>query len=99
MLKRALVAQALQFPELARLAHEEGWLRGVRAVAQILAAFAARGQIDVAEPMIAADLFISLIIGRSAQTQLYGLAVDPDMQERRRKAAVKLFLDGLKPRD
>lgn len=99
MLKRALVAQALQFPDLARLAHEEGWLRGVRAVAQILSAFARRGQIAVAEPMIAADLFISLIIGRSAQTQLYGLAVDPDMQERRRKAAVKLFLDGLKPRD
>lgn len=96
MLKRALVAQALQFPDLARLAHEEGWLRGVRAVAQILEAFAKRGQITVPEPEIAADLFISLIIGRSAQTQLYGLPVDPEMQERRRAAAVRLFLDGVR---
>ena len=96
MLKRALMAQATQFPDLARLAHEEGWLRGVRAVAQILDAFGKRGQIAVAEPEIAADLFISLIIGRSSQTQLYGLAVDPEMQERRRAAAVRLFLDGVR---
>ncbi|GJD35084.1 TetR/AcrR family transcriptional regulator [Methylobacterium aerolatum] len=96
MLKRALVAQALQFPDLARLAHEEGWMRGVRAVAQILDAFEKRGQIAVPEPEIAADLFISLIIGRSAQTQLYGLPVDPEMQERRRAAAVRLFLDGVR---
>ena len=32
MLRRTLAAQAVQFPELAKLAHEEGWLRGVRAI-------------------------------------------------------------------
>ena len=33
------------FPELAKLAHEEGWLRAVRAVASLLRRPAARGQI------------------------------------------------------
>ncbi|MEH3063715.1 MULTISPECIES: TetR/AcrR family transcriptional regulator [Methylobacterium] len=98
MLKRNLVAQALQFPELARLAHEEGWLRGVRAVAQLLDAFARRGRIAVADPEIAADLFLSLVLGRSSQATLYGIATDPEAQERRRQAAVRLFLDGVRPR-
>lgn len=98
MLKRNLVAQALQFPDLARLAHEEGWLRGVRAVAQLLAAFARRGRITVADPEIAADLFLSLVLGRSSQAALYGIETDPEMQERRRQAAVRLFLDGVRPR-
>ncbi|WP_457106673.1 TetR/AcrR family transcriptional regulator [Methylobacterium sp. P5_C11] len=98
MLKRNLVAQALQFPELARLAHEEGWLRGVRAVAQMLDAFARRGRIAVTDPEIAADLFLSLVLGRSSQATLYGIATDPEAQERRRQAAVRLFLDGVRPR-
>ena len=98
MLKRNLVAQALQFPELARLAHEEGWLRGVRAVARLLDAFARRGRIAVADPEIAADLFLSLVLGRSSQATLYGIATDPEAQERRRQAAVRLFLDGVRPR-
>ncbi|MCJ2099637.1 TetR/AcrR family transcriptional regulator [Methylobacterium sp. E-046] len=98
MLKRNLVAQALQFPELARLAHEEGWLRGVRAVAQLIEAFARRGRIAAADPEIAADLFLSLVLGRSSQAILYGIATDPETQERRRAAAVRLFLDGVRPR-
>lgn len=98
MLKRNLVAQALQFPELARLAHEEGWLRGVRAVAQLLEAFARRGRIAVADPELAADLFLNLVLGRSSQAALYGIEADPEAQERRRQAAVRLFLDGVRPR-
>src|ERR1700732_2334567 len=63
MLRRTLAAQAVQFPELAKLAHEEGWLRGVRAVAILLEQFADRGQIKIDDPAIAADLFLSLVLG------------------------------------
>ena len=72
--------------------------RGVRAVAQMLDAFARRGRIAVADPEIAADLFLSLVLGRSSQATLYGIATDPEAQERRRQAAVRLFLDGVRPR-
>ena len=47
---------------------------------------------------IAADLFLSLVLGRSSQAALYGIEADPEMQERRRQAAVRLFLDGVRPR-
>jgi TetR/AcrR family transcriptional repressor of mexJK operon len=96
MLRRTLAAQAIQFPELAKLAHEEGWLRGVRAVAILLQQFADRGQITVEDPAVAADLFLSLVLGTSEK--LHGIATRPKVQELRRHAAVKLFLNGVKPR-
>src|ERR1700730_15668256 len=96
MLRRTLAAQAVQFPELAKLAHEEGWLRGVRAVAILLEQFADRGQIKVEDPAITADLFLSLVLGTSEK--LHGITTRPKVQELRRQAAVKLFLNGVKPR-
>ncbi len=97
-LRRILAAQAVRFPDLAKLAHEEGWLRGVRAVASMLREFAARGQIKVKDPALAADLFLNLVLGTSERLALYGIVTDPKVQERRRQAAVKLFLIGVSTR-
>jgi AcrR family transcriptional regulator len=96
MLRRTLAAQAVQFPELAKLAHEEGWLRGVRALSILLQQFAERGQIEVGDPTVAADLFLSLVLGTS--DKLHGIVTRPKLQELRRQAAVKLFLNGVRPR-
>jgi TetR/AcrR family transcriptional regulator, mexJK operon transcriptional repressor len=94
MLRRTLAAQAVQFPELAKLAYEEGWLRGVRAVAILLQQFADRGQIEISNPAMAADLFLSLVLA----DKHHGIAIRPKIQEQRREAAVKLFLNGVRPR-
>jgi hypothetical protein len=96
MLRRTLAAQAVQFPELAKLAHEEGWQRGVRAVAILLQQFADRGQIKVDDPAIAADLFLSLVLGHTDKHP--GITTRPKFLEQRRQAAVKLFLNGVRPR-
>jgi AcrR family transcriptional regulator len=96
MLRRTLAAQAVQFPELAKLAHEEGWQRGVRAVAILLQQFADRGQIKIDDAAIAADLFLSLVLGHT--DKLHAIASRPKLQEVRRQAAVKLFLNGVRPR-
>jgi TetR/AcrR family transcriptional repressor of mexJK operon len=95
-LTRCIVAQALQFPDLAKLAYEEGWLRGVRAVARLLEVLAAQGQVEIDDVEIAADLFLNLILGRSSKQALYGIEVDLEAQERRRRAAVALFLAGVR---
>ncbi|MER2196675.1 TetR/AcrR family transcriptional regulator [Methylobacterium brachiatum] len=96
-LNRCIVAQALQFPDLARLAYEEGWLRGVRTIGRLLEVLAIQGQIVVEDPDIAADLFLNLVLGRSSKQALYGIAADPGAEERRRQAAVALFLRGHQP--
>ncbi|MCJ2016246.1 TetR/AcrR family transcriptional regulator [Methylobacterium sp. E-065] len=95
-LTRCIAAQAMQFPNLAKLAYEEGWLRGVRAVGGLLGVMAEQGQISVDDPEIAADLFLNLIMGRSSKQALYGVEVDPEAQEKRRRAAVALFLAGVR---
>lgn len=95
-LNRCIVAQALHFPDLARLAYEEGWLRGVRAVARLLAVLAEQGQITVEDPEIAADLFLNLVLGKASRQALYGIAIDPEAQERRRRSALALFLAGVR---
>ena len=97
-LQRILAAQAVQFPELAKLAHEDGWLRGVRGVAILLRQFAARGEIKVDDPELAADLFLNLLLGHSTRLALHGIAIDPEFLERRRRAAVELFLNSVRAR-
>jgi TetR/AcrR family transcriptional regulator, mexJK operon transcriptional repressor len=95
-LQRILSAQAVQFPELAKLANEEGWLRMVRGVASILRQSAVRGQIKVDDPELAADMFLNLVLGHSKRLALYGIATDPETAERHRKAAVDFFLNGIR---
>jgi hypothetical protein len=90
-LQRILAAQAVQFPELAKLAHEDGWLRGVRGVAILLRQFAARGEIKVDDLELAADLFLNLLLGHSARLALHGIADNPEFLERRRQAVVELI--------
>jgi TetR/AcrR family transcriptional regulator, mexJK operon transcriptional repressor len=95
-LQRILSAQAVQFPELAKLANEEGWLRTVRGVSSILRQSAARGQIKVDDPELAADMFLNLVLGNCKRLALYGIAADPKTMERQRKAAVDFFLSGIR---
>jgi len=98
ILRRIVAAQAVQFPELARLAHDEGWMRAVRGIAILLRQFAARGEIRVDDTELAAEFFLNLILGHSSRLALHGIAVDAEVQERRRQAAVELFLNGARAR-
>jgi TetR/AcrR family transcriptional regulator, mexJK operon transcriptional repressor len=95
-LQRILSAQAVQFPELAKLANEEGWLRAVRGVSSILRQSAAGGHIKVDDPELAADMFLNLVLGHGKRLALYGIATDPKTEERHRKAAVEFFLSGIR---
>jgi TetR/AcrR family transcriptional regulator, mexJK operon transcriptional repressor len=95
-LQRILSAQAVQFPELAKLANEEGWLRTVRGVSSILRQAAARDQIKVDDPELAADMFLNLVLGHCKRLAVYGITADPKTEERHRKAAVDFFLNGIR---
>jgi TetR/AcrR family transcriptional repressor of mexJK operon len=93
--QRILSAQAVQFPELAKLANEECWLRAVRGVSSILRQSAVRGHIKVDDPERAADMFLNLVLGHGRRLTLYGIAIDPKTEERHRMAAVEFFLSGI----
>jgi TetR/AcrR family transcriptional regulator, mexJK operon transcriptional repressor len=95
-LHRILSAQAVHFPELAKLANEEGWLRAVRGISSILRQSAAHGLIKVDNPELAAHIFLNLVLGHCKRLALYGIATDPKTEERHRKAAVEFFLSGIR---
>lgn len=97
-LHRILIAQALRFPELARLSNEEGWQRSVRALAAILGDFIEGGEIEGDDPELLADLFLSLAVGRLTRAAALGLTSDPAGVERRLHAAVRVFMQGVAPR-
>jgi len=94
-LQRIISAQALQFPDLAKLANEEGWQRAVRGVASLLSQSNARGEIKIDDPEFPAEHFLNLVLGHSKRLNLYGIAADSKSEERYRKAAVDFFLSGI----
>jgi AcrR family transcriptional regulator len=94
-LTRVIAAQKAQFPELAELAYRQGWLRAVDAVARILHGYAGRGGVDIPDDRLAAEFFLNLIVGPSSRAALYGVENDAGELERRRLAALRLFLRGV----
>ena len=98
MVHRILMAEANRFPELAKVAHELGWQRSNAILATMLKHFADAGQITVPDAELAAEQFLSLVVGRQTRMALLGIATDPAQIERRTHAAVRLFLDGVRPR-
>ena len=93
-LGRILAAQGFRFPELGQLAVREGLTRQVRLVATILARFADRHPTRVGDPEIAADLFLSITLGRAAKAALYGVSLDAQQLDQRVDMAVDVFLNG-----
>ncbi|MDX7950562.1 TetR/AcrR family transcriptional regulator [Lichenihabitans sp. Uapishka_5] len=97
-ISRILIAQAPRFPDLARLAHQEGWQRSISALSVVLSQFVADGQLAIADCDLAADLFLSLVIGRQTRLAMLGIETAPAQIDLRIRAAVRLFLDGAKAR-
>jgi AcrR family transcriptional regulator len=97
-INRIMISQALRFPDLARMVHQEGWQRSNAAIAAILDQFTRDGQIVVEDTAMAADLFLSLVIGRHTRLAMLGIHTDPAQLDQRVRAAVTLFLLGVAPR-
>lgn len=91
-LRRSLIATAPEFPELARLAETEGRHKVISAVAALLDHHVARGEIAVADTEMAADLFLAMVTGPYAGMPLLPADEEDEPAERRRSAAIELFL-------
>ena len=94
-INRMVIAQALRFPEIAQLAQTEGWARSNAAVAALLARFATADEITIADPHLAGDFFLSLVVGRQTRLAVLGIVTDPLQIEERLVAAVDFFLRGI----
>src|SRR5262249_35107308 len=91
---RIITVQAERFPELERLAHEEGWVAAVKGVARVLAHYVERNEISVGDPELAADMFLNLVLGRAHSGGPLRYPRTRKAMEQRVQAAVRLFLEG-----
>lgn len=95
---RTLLIEGPRFPELTRLDSERNRHKGLLAVLRVFDIYAKRGEMKVENPELLVELFGSLVV-RSAQHRALILgAEDPAQLEKRTRAAVRLFLDGCRPR-
>jgi TetR/AcrR family transcriptional repressor of mexJK operon len=94
-LGRILAAQGERFPELGKLAVEEGLNRQVRLVETILVQFSAAHRYAIDDMALAGDLFLSIVLGRISRMALLGVQLEPDTLDRRVREAVRIFVRGL----
>jgi len=94
-LGRILAAQGERFPELGKLAVEEGLNRQIRLVETILVRFSAAHRYAIDDMTLAADLFLSIVLGRISRMALLGVQMEPETLDRRIHEAVPMFIRGL----
>jgi len=94
-LHRVIVAEGHRFPELVRLVDELAAEGATRRLATILAEETACGSLAIADPGLAAELLVGMIVNAGVHAGLLGRASEaasrPDVWV---QAAVSFFLDG-----
>lgn len=98
-LARIATAQVDRFPDLLPqepVRHSMGWSPRLQSIVTILGRHAEKGDVVVHDLELAAELFISLIMGIPARLASFGIYRDKDFERRRIEYAVQLFLDGMR---
>jgi AcrR family transcriptional regulator len=89
---RQFIAEAPRFPQLAKRFVERSRLIGM--IVEVLAAYAARGTLELDDARLAAEHFVILVVGVPRMLALLVGREPPPEEDRRLRAAVRLFLDG-----
>jgi AcrR family transcriptional regulator len=97
-LVRMLLLEAPRFPGLAKLDSERNRQKGLGAIIRVLSAYAERGVIVLDDAEMQAELFAILILRGTQHRALIFGPEEPAQLDRRIRAAVKLFLNGCRPR-
>ncbi len=96
-LMRLFISAAPKFPGLAQRFYDRNRRRGVSEVQRVLAFYVERGAIELKQPQLMAEQFVISVAGIAQRLALFGIHETPEQEERRLRAAVKLFLDGCRP--
>jgi AcrR family transcriptional regulator len=91
---RMMTSQAINFPDVAKLGMEEGWLKAVATTARFFDHLAAQGALDVDDTTIAAEVFLDVVVGHTHRMATFGTALELKSAEKRMRTAIKLFLAG-----
>jgi TetR/AcrR family transcriptional regulator, mexJK operon transcriptional repressor len=93
-LMRLFISAAPKFPDIVQLFYDRNRRRAIGEVERVLVFYAERGEIALREPRLVAEQFFISVAGIPQRLALFGIREAPEDEERRLRAAVRLFLDG-----
>ena len=91
---RMMTSQAINFPDIAKLGREEGWLKAVSTTARFFDKLVAQGAMDVEDTGIAAEVFLDVVVGHTHRMATFGTPLEMKSAEKRMRSAIRLFLAG-----
>lgn len=97
-LQRIINTESYRFPDIFTDTFELGAMPTVRFLASLLERETARGTLAVDQPMEAAVVFMSMVVSGPVRTIVSGNPVPVETVTKRVRYAVRLFLNGARPR-
>lgn len=97
-LQRIIHTESYRFPEIFIDSYELGALPTISFLADILERETRAGRLAVDDPMMTANAFMSLVTTGPARFIISGIPLSPEETEKRVTYALRLFLDGVRPR-
>lgn len=97
-LQRIINTESYRFPDIFMASYEKGALPVSEFLAGLLRRETAAGRLAVDDPEMTAGLFLTMVVSGPVRLIVSGNALTHDDITRRVRAAVRLFLDGTRPR-
>jgi TetR/AcrR family transcriptional regulator, mexJK operon transcriptional repressor len=97
-LQRIINTESYRFPEIFNEVYELGALPTIKFLARLLKRETQAGRLAIAEPAMAANVFMSMVVSGPVRVIVAGGAVSDKEIDERIAYAVRLFLDGARPR-
>ncbi|RZN30566.1 TetR/AcrR family transcriptional regulator [Bradyrhizobium sp. Leo121] len=94
-LGRIVAAQATNFPELARLAEEEGYLKAVSTMTRLFDRLVAERAVQIEDTTIAAEVYLNITVGHTFRQATNGIPIDRKAEEKRLRASLRLLMTGI----
>jgi AcrR family transcriptional regulator len=97
-LQRIIQTESYRFPEIFTETYEIGALPTIQFLAHLLERETTAGRLAVENPMMAANVFMSLVVSGPVRFILSGLPLGADQLQNRVHYGVRFFLNGALPR-
>ena len=97
-LTRILNAEAYRFPDLYKVAYEQGMRPTIEYLVDLLRRHSKEGAIKLTKPDLAAAAFLSMVVGGPTRVFVWGGSLSEEEIEERIRYCVRLFLDGSRRR-
>ena len=97
-LQRLINTESYRFPEVFQTYYDIAALPTVRFLAELLEAETAAGTLAIQDAMLAATVFMSMVVSGPVRFIVSGNELSSEEVDKRVRFAVRLFLDGARPR-